>query len=283
MPQLTEEGQNIVAEVAQRHGFSIDAVTHMLVAVSAGHGTQAQFNHPEFGGMGQWSQGGMTMIGDMFNNFLKAKVDGLCADLSNIVRNHSLFTATASSQSQSQGGAQNVSGVSLFVQDAPEWPSELGQPSSVGTQNDVRYAYFPDQRRLAIKIGGQTNLYDTGEHQIGGFAQSQGGGQSLSFTSQLGLIQITDLPLINGDFESPVSTVEPQISADPLPPTEAIQPEPAFQPAPAYMPTPASTPLGAIDDEQIFSRIERLAELFKKGILTEAEFETKKAELLARL
>ena len=36
-------------------------------------------------------------------------------------------------------------------------------------------------------------------------------------------------------------------------------------------------------DDQIFSRIERLAELFEKGILKEAEFESKKAELLARL
>jgi hypothetical protein len=27
----------------------------------------AQFDHPDLGGMGQWTAGGMTMIGDMFN------------------------------------------------------------------------------------------------------------------------------------------------------------------------------------------------------------------------
>ncbi len=74
MDQLTEEGRRIVDDVARRHGFSSDAVSSMLVAVSAGYGNQAQFNHPEFGGMGQWSSGGMIMIGDMFNNHLKGRI-----------------------------------------------------------------------------------------------------------------------------------------------------------------------------------------------------------------
>ncbi len=73
MPQLTPEGQQIVDGVAYRHGFSSAAVAEMLGAVAIGHGNQAQFNHYEFGGMGQWSAGGMVMIGDMFNNGLKAR------------------------------------------------------------------------------------------------------------------------------------------------------------------------------------------------------------------
>ena len=81
MRQLTPEGRRIVEDLAQRHRFSAEAVTAMLMAVVAGGGSKAQFDHPEFGGMGQWSQGGMTMIGDMFNNALKARVDGLCAEL----------------------------------------------------------------------------------------------------------------------------------------------------------------------------------------------------------
>ena len=34
----------------------------MLQAVMDGNGTMAQFDHPEFGGAGQWMQGGMTMV-----------------------------------------------------------------------------------------------------------------------------------------------------------------------------------------------------------------------------
>jgi hypothetical protein len=37
----------------------------------------AQFNHPEFAGSGQWMQGGMLMLGDMFNHALKGRVDAL--------------------------------------------------------------------------------------------------------------------------------------------------------------------------------------------------------------
>jgi hypothetical protein len=40
----------------------------------------AQFSHPDFGGMSQWSPG-MTMGGDMFNKSLKSKLDAVCTEL----------------------------------------------------------------------------------------------------------------------------------------------------------------------------------------------------------
>ena len=42
----------------------------MVRALMEGNGSQAQFSHPDLGGMGQWSQGGMIMVGDMFNEGL---------------------------------------------------------------------------------------------------------------------------------------------------------------------------------------------------------------------
>ena len=53
MRQLTPAGQQLIEEVAQRHGFSTDAVMSMLESVIRGNGSMAQFNHPEFGGSGQ--------------------------------------------------------------------------------------------------------------------------------------------------------------------------------------------------------------------------------------
>src|SRR5690242_11064889 len=107
--ELTPEGRRLVDEVAQRHCVSSDAVLTLLTALAAGHGTAAQFSHPELGGMGQWSQGGMLMIGDMFNNALKSKVDGLCTELAAVVRGQG-WAVQGSSQSQSQSsGAGPVS------------------------------------------------------------------------------------------------------------------------------------------------------------------------------
>jgi hypothetical protein len=110
--------------------------------------------------MGQWSQGGMVMVGDMFNNALKARVDALCAELAGLLRAAGLFApAVASRQSQSQSqGQRGGSGVSLFVlgslASAEWWPSDLASPASVGAQNELRYAFFPATRRLAIARGG---------------------------------------------------------------------------------------------------------------------------------
>lgn len=77
MPSLTAQGQQLIQVLSARTGFSPDAVQQMLVAVLNGNGSMAQFSHPEFGGSGQWMRGGMLMIGDMFNQQLKGRVDSL--------------------------------------------------------------------------------------------------------------------------------------------------------------------------------------------------------------
>ena len=77
MTELSPKGARAVQEIAQRTGFSADAVASMLFAVVSGRGGMAQFSHPEFGGSGQWMRGGAIMISDMFNNALKARVDAL--------------------------------------------------------------------------------------------------------------------------------------------------------------------------------------------------------------
>ena len=304
MMELTPEGRRVVDELAQRHGVSSDAVLTLLRALAAGNGTMAQFSHPELGGTGQWSQGGMIMIGDMLNNALKHRVDALCSELSALVRNQSWLAAAPRQsqaqfqgagfqghafQGQSQGRPGSYPGVSLFVPAAGPssgawWPAELGAPSSTGTQNDIRYACFPAARRLAIEIDGRVTVYDTLDHQISGFSQQQSGDASLTFTSQHGLVRVADLPVVPTGSTGPAPTRAETAAPAPMPaagvgPSMATPAEPALRP-PSAAP-PVAVPSGSADE--IFARIERLAELRQKGILNEEEFTTKKAELLARL
>ncbi len=281
MQELTPEGRAIVEDLARTHAVSTDAVMALLQSLAAGGGFQAQFNHPDLGGMGQWSQGGMIMIGDMFNQGLKYKVGALCDELAGLVRSQPLFRPVASqTQSQSQSGqtqfGQNqggAAGVSLFVAGSNPnewWPADLGVPASTGAQNDLRYAFFPVTRRLAIRLGGQTSIHDTGNHLISGFSQQQSGDQSLTFTSQFGLVRVADLPL--------VAPAGQHASAPHVGETASVT-QPAAPAAPEAFASPKSTaPRG-----DIFDMIERLAELRQKNILTEEEFTAKKAELLERL
>ena len=64
----------MLAALAREQGVSEDAVKTVLDALRRGGGTMAQFSHAEFGGMSQWSSG-MTMVGDMFNDSLRAKLE----------------------------------------------------------------------------------------------------------------------------------------------------------------------------------------------------------------
>jgi len=286
VPNLSPAGNRFVQDLSQRHGVSIDAATHMLIAVYNGNGTMAQFSHPEFGGSGQWMRGGMTMVSDLFNSHLKARVDNICSDISNSLAREQLFTPSGSFQSQSQsgGGSQggssqsqttggNQSTSSLFVPDpdANWWPAELGSPTATGSQNNIRYAYFSGAARLAVKTGGDVWVYDTLNHRIGGFSQQQSGGSSITFSSQFGTINLSSLPIVSRNGVAP----DP-VSPDPVsPPGESHPAKGTEQPAHASSPSAAS--------DQILETLEKLGSLLDKGYITKEEFAAKKADLLSRL
>lgn len=287
MHDLSPERRRDLDAVARRHGVAPETAHALLGALMAGGGTMAQFDIPELGGMGQWSQSGMTMVGDMFDQGLKARVAALCSDLASLMRNrpaqhqeaaHGAGAArhlSGQAPSQLQGGGQPVAAPSGGGQ---WWPAGLGTPSSSGAQNDMRYAYFPDARRLAVQHHGRLSLYDTGEHRIAGVSQQQGGTRSLAFTGQHGPVSLDGLRRVEPGESRPDSSAPP--SPDPSMTTSSAPAPPApAHPAPA--PAPARTATGPADDP--LTTIERLAELRQKGVLTEGEFAAAKAEQLRRL
>lgn len=82
-------------------------------------------------------------------------------------------------------------------QTQPWWPQHLGQPNSLGSQNNVRYAYFGNARRLVIDNNGKTRIYDTGDHWISGVSQQQtNNSYSVKFTSQYGDVNLDQLKTV---------------------------------------------------------------------------------------
>ena len=77
------------------------------------------------------------------------------------------------------------------------WPEELGQPSASGSQNGMRYAFFPDKQRLLIEQDGTLTTYDSGDHRISGVSQGGGQGQSPAFTSQNGSVKLDELKQVH--------------------------------------------------------------------------------------
>ena len=166
-----------VEDLAREHGISVEAVRVLQDALRRGGGRQAQFSHPELGGMGQWS-GGMTQVGAMFDTGLRDKVNAICTALAGDAAAHPAPPRTDTARDW--------------------WPDGLGRPSATGAQNAMRYACFPDARRVVVEQGGVVTVYDSGEHRIGGVAQQQGAGQELTFASQLGTVRAQDLPIARG-------------------------------------------------------------------------------------
>lgn len=172
-----------VEEIARRHAVSVAAVRETARALAQGNGHAAQFAHPELGGSGQWMPG-MTMIGDMFNSALRARVEALFNELAGLMK---------------QGVATSPVSVRYEMPShAGTWyPPELGTPASIGEQNGVRYAYFPATARLAVELDGRLTIYDTASHRIHSVQAAQSGDSgSLTFTSQFGTIDLSQLRVV---------------------------------------------------------------------------------------
>lgn len=172
----TTKDAAILGGLAAREGFSTAAAASMREAVRQGGGSMAQFNHPEFGGPGQWMRGGMIMTGDMFNADLRERVRRLAEAIAAM--------------------PQLKDSLSHADPEVSWWPTDLGRPGSAGTQNATRYAYFPDLRRMAIDLNGDITVYDTGSHHLGGFSQQQSGTSHMTFVSDQGTLDITTLPVV---------------------------------------------------------------------------------------
>lgn len=263
MQKLTTEGQNIVNDLSNKYNLSQDAVIHMIAAVNNGGGTMAQFNSPELGGGGQWMRGGMTMVGDMFNYGLKNTVDNLCNEIANALATTTIFPIAPKGTRESNQW----------------WPMQLGNPFSSGAQNNTRYAVF--QNRLAVDVNGNVTVYDTLDNNISGVSQQQGGNDSLTFSSQYGTILVSTLPIVSGFGKENISNNTPTNNF-----VEPIQNnfiEPTFESIEEPTINNSKNSVSNESSENIIELIQQLSALNTAGVLTNDEFSTKKAELLARL
>lgn len=262
MKQLTQEGRQKVDDIAGQYNLHPETVESLLKAVVRGNGTMAQFNLAELGGQGQWMKGGMTMVGDMFNSGLRANVDKLCNELSALVAVNILFEEKEAGNDSGRNGGSTSNVASPTGQTSTSWPAVFGNPTSTGSQNNFRYAYFRPVHRLVVEENGKRTIYDTKHHQITGISQQQGTASSCRFTSHDGQVDVASLEIVS----------------DPDAPRQHT-PEMVYD-------VTATADLRSQDkspNDIIIATIEKLNILFEKGQITEVEFKARKEELLARL
>lgn len=157
-------------ELAQKYGFSPDAIQTLISALEQTGGRAAQFNHPELGGMGQWMPQ-MMMLGDMNNHALKARVNALCQELAELIQ----ATDRPTRPSSPLAGMW--------------WSPQLGEPDQQGGNNHLQYAYFAAKHCVAVKVGEDVQLYNTAPYEITGIAvQDYGAAIILEFQTRDGLI-----------------------------------------------------------------------------------------------
>ncbi|SDH14815.1 Short C-terminal domain-containing protein [Dyadobacter soli] len=256
MKTLSTDGRQKVTDIAARYNLQPQTVESLLKAIIRGNGTMAQFDLPELGGQGQWMKGGMTMVGDMFNASLRSTVDKLCNELADLVTSSVVFTDDDTS------AVPNKSVAAPDIRADNTWPTVFGSPTSTGSQNNFRYAYFATVHRLVIEENGKRTIYDTLHHHITGVSQQQGVSDAYHFTSREGIVDLNALKKVSDPDAPKQSTPEMtyDVNSTAGPHSQDRSPQ-----------------------DIVMATIEKLNILFEKGQITEEEFTAKKQEMLSRL
>ena len=77
------------------------------------------------------------------------------------------------------------------------WPAELGLASTSGTSAEMRYAYFPQNRRLAVESQGVMTIYDTAEYQFRSMLQAHSAeAVGVSILTQRGRVRLSELATV---------------------------------------------------------------------------------------
>lgn len=185
--------QDVIPHIAERYQVSVEAVRQLERALRATGGRQAQFDHPDLGGNGQWMPG-MCMIARMDDDQLCARIKGLCDEIAAIVTGSETSAPGALARDPETGAA---SGCSPLPAGNSWWPAVFGTPATEGRQHGVRYAYFPAKDRLLVQVGARIDAYNTAGRHITGVSQQQGTSSSLTFTGPSGEINLDSLERVD--------------------------------------------------------------------------------------
>jgi hypothetical protein len=190
--------EDVIPHIAQRYSVSEAAARQIEASLRSTGGRQAQFDHPDLGGHGQWMPG-MIQIGKFDDPQLKVRVQGLAAEIAAIVRGMETSAEEALSRDASTGAASGC--VSLPAGES-WWPASLGHPASEGDQNGVRYAFFPATERLLVQMNARIDAYDTAGRQVIGVRQEHEGASPLRCITTTGAVDLSLLRCIDLRKES---------------------------------------------------------------------------------
>lgn len=174
-----------IKKIAEKYQVSEETAQALLMGLKVTGGRQVQFNIGELGGMGQW-QPGMIMVGDMFDIGLKYKVDGLCTELSELVRSEEETPKTPTKTTSKTKSPPKT-----------ESTTTKSSASFRGSQNGYHYAYFSSEDKLEIEYEGKITKYSTKGYPLSGVQQSQSNSaQNLTFSYPGGTVSVKDLKKI---------------------------------------------------------------------------------------
>jgi hypothetical protein len=166
----------IITNLAKKYGLPVEIVNQLAHEMQKTRGESIRFDIEYLGGKGRWKLNQSASVGNGFDAELNNFITDLCSDLSDQIRANTVDDnqddgddePTIPSRPRSKSALDDTIGIApLSLKPNVWWPEDFGdEPDIMGHIGELRYAYFPQRRRLVLRQGLRNRIFDTASFDI---------------------------------------------------------------------------------------------------------------------
>jgi hypothetical protein len=166
----------IISSLAKKYGLPSEIVQQLAYEMQKNRGEAVRFDIEYLGGKGRWKLNQSASVGNGFDVELNNFITDLCSDLSDHIRADAANVddddddeaPTIPSRPRGNSALDDTIGIPpLSLKPNVWWPEDFGdEPDMTGHVGEIRYAYFPQRRRLVLRQGLRNRIFDTANFDV---------------------------------------------------------------------------------------------------------------------
>ena len=162
---------HFINDIAEKYGLPVNIIRKLASELEKTEGQSVRFDIEEIGGKGSWRLHEIANVGNGKNADLNEAVTELCTEISEKIR-EALYDeddepTIVSRSRQKVTLDETIESLESAIKASVWWDARYGaDPEKVGHVAGMPFAYFAQHRRLILRQGLRSRIFDTNNYNV---------------------------------------------------------------------------------------------------------------------
>jgi hypothetical protein len=162
---------HFINDIAQKYGLPGGIIRKLASELEKTAGQSVRFDIEEIGGKGSWRLNEIASVGNGKNADLNDAVTELCVEISEKIRediyDEDEAPTLVSRSRQKVTLDDTIESLADALKHSAWWDARYGSdPEKTGSVSGMKFAYFAQQRRLILRQGLRSRIFDTENYNV---------------------------------------------------------------------------------------------------------------------